>query len=245
MPPTRSALVGKMLHDIYKRTLSSEIELLEKLEKAGKLDIKSIRDLYRRTLKETSLRIFERYVGRLRELGEPMNNVLYLLGRFFENVVKERTYYIFKKIKNIGVSGLIPIFTERSFERLFICDKYGVYGSPDIIENNIIYELKYAGPPPKGSIREDFLLQVVWYSILSGIRDVCVTYLPSLKVTRIKVNKGFISWAQDIKFSLLDFLEEPYEVEHTCNSERRYIVIRGDFLGGSLPTLIPNSTVTI
>jgi len=236
---TVKSLLGEMLHELAGGCLRGEVEIMERLHADGRLDPRSLQKCYRRAAMGVLRGVIWKYGGRLAELGGSLEGAEALLSRGVENIVERRTLELFKGLRSMGIRQLLLQLHERSFGRRLYSDALRLCGSPDMLEADKVVEFKYSRPGPRGMIREDILLQLSLYSMLSGKRGLRVIYLPSFIHQDFWADDGVIEWALGILDELFSFLSQaPEEVEHTCARQLEYVSVGGELLWAR-PTSYP------
>jgi hypothetical protein len=228
---TLRSILGEMLHELAGRCLRSEVETIEELYIHGGLDLKSLQKRYRRVAGDTSRSILWKYGGRLVQLGGSLEDAENLLVKASRNVVEQRVLELFRELRGIGFHQLLSNLNQRSFNKRLYSEALRVYGSPDMLEVGRVVEFKYSKPGPRGKVREDIVLQLSLYSMLSEEGNVRVIYLPSFIYEDFQVNNIMIEWALRIIDELYSFLSDiPEKVEHTCIYKPKLMSIGGELL---------------
>jgi hypothetical protein len=228
---TVKSLLGEMLHELAGGCLRGEVEIMERLHADGRLDPRSLQKCYRRAAMGVLRGVIWKYGGRLAELGGSLEDAETLLLKAVENIIEQRTLELFKGLRNMGFQQQLLRLHERSFGRRLYSNALKLCGSPDMLEADKVVEFKYSRPGPRGMIREDILLQLSLYSMLSGKRSLRVIYLPSFTHEDFWADDGVIEWALGILNELFSFLSQvPGEVEHTCARRLKYVSVGGELL---------------
>ena len=228
---TVKTLLGEMLHELVEKCLRSETEILEKLYLERRLDQENLQRRYRRIAEQASMEIIWRYGGRLVRLSGSIKEAMSLLLRASRNIVGLRSLELLKDARSIGIQQLLHHLHARSFGERLYSRELGLSGSPDMLEPDRVVDFKYSRPGPDRMVREDIILQLALYSLLSGRKKLRVIYLPSFAHEDFQMNDAMAQWALRILDELFDFLSNiPEEVEHTCIHPPRYVSV-----GGELP----------
>lgn len=239
------SLVGIILHQFFKEVLLNEVRLIAELEVVEKINLKTIFNLYSALCRDIYYDVLSRYESKLGSLDVSIEVVERLLKRLSKNVVEKRCIELFKNVKNFDLSSLLPMLSKRRMDVKIVSSRYGVCGSPDVIEPNLVYEFKYSRPTSRGLVREDFLLQVVWYSILSETCRIQIFYLPSVLHTDLIIDNSLKAWAIKIRNEVLEFLNGLDNIdglEHTCGHGVRYLPVGGWMFEKGIPIFITNIT---
>jgi hypothetical protein len=223
---TVKSLLGEMLHEFTCRCLRGEADIIEELHTYRRLDLKSLQQCYREAAEDVSRNILWRYGGRLVGLGGSPADAENLLLRASENMVEHRVLELFRGLRSMGLQQLLLHLYGRSFNKRLYLSDLRVCGSPDMLEADRVIEFKYSRPGPTGMVREDIVLQLSLYSILSGRRGLEIIYLPSFVYERFQVNGIMIEWALKMLEELFSFLSNiPGTVDHTCIHGAKYVHI--------------------
>ncbi len=234
---------GLVMHRAYKMLLKREADILS--DDCRRLTSKSIKKAYGKLALEITHRLLDEYSRKL-SIDEAVK-IEVLLKKFSLNVLEKRSAWLINKVKELNYTNLESILGKRIYEPFLSSPEYKVYGSPDMIEGNIIFEFKYSKPPKEGFVRKDFLLQVTWYSILSGIKTVEIVYLPSLVTERFKISREYVSWAEKILNEARILANSRYNIlEHTCRHTPQPLVkVGGGLNEESIHSILIYSAYTI
>jgi len=228
---TVKSLLGEMLHELAERCLRGEAEIMERLYAGRCLDPRNLQRCYRKIARSTCRKVMWRYGERLIELAGSLEDAWDLLLRASENIVRQRVLELFKNLRSIGLQQLLSQLYARSFGKRLYSEELRLCGSPDMLELDRVVEFKYSRPGPRGMVREDIVLQLALYSVLSGRKRLRVIYLPSFIHEDFQLNGVMAEWALRILDELFDFLSNtPERVEHTCIHPPRYVNVRGELL---------------
>jgi len=228
---TVKTLLGEMLHKLAERCLRGEAEIMERLYANRRLDPRSLRRCYKRFAEDASKEIALRYGGKLVKLAGSLESAQSLLLRASRNIVEQRSLELFKDLRSMGFQQLLHHLHARSFGERLYSRELRLCGSPDMLEVDRVVDFKYSKPGPDGMVREDIVLQLTLYSLLSGRKKLRVVYLPSFIHEDFQLNDAMAQWALRILDELFDFLSNtPEKVEHTCIHPPRYVSVRGEFL---------------
>jgi hypothetical protein len=228
---TVKSLLGEMLHELAGGCLRGEAEMMERLHADGCLDPKSLQKCYREAAKGILRSVIWKYGGRLVELGGSLEDAETLLLRALESIVKQGTLELFKSLRSMGLRQLLLQLHERSFGRRLYSNVLRICGSPDMLEADRVVEFKYFRPGHREMVREDIVLQLSLYSMLSGRRSLRVIYLPSFIHQNFWADDGMTEWALGILDELFSFLSHvPGEAEHTCAHQIKYVSVGGELL---------------
>jgi hypothetical protein len=163
------------------------------------------------------------------ELGGSLNYAESLLLKALESIIERRTLELFNGLRSMGLQQLLLQLRGRSFGKRLYSDGLRLCGSPDMLEVDRVAEFKYSRPGPRGIVREDIVLQLSLYSILSGKRGLRVIYLPSFIHQDFRASNTIIKWALGVLDELFSFLSDtPREVEHTCAHRIKYVNVVGE-----------------
>jgi len=226
---TVKSLLGEMLHELAGGCLRGEAEMIEMLHVGRRLDPKSLQKRYREAARDIFKSLVWRYGGRLIELGGSLNYAESLLLKALESIIERRTLELFNGLRSMGLQQLLLQLRGRSFGKRLYSDGLRLCGSPDMLEVDRVVEFKYSRPGPRGIVREDIVLQLSLYSILSGKRGLRVIYLPSFIHQDFRASNTIIKWALGVLDELFSFLSDtPREVEHTCAHRIKYVNVVGE-----------------